>query len=114
MIDAWRQPARRYTLPTPQAGDLVAYGRIPATTIADASEHGLRLMTQVLTGQGTVEKHGPLMDHFNDPKAIPEDVIIGLCDIIRLGDQVQWATVDSGDTRKTRTRVTFAKNQPDE
>ena len=76
--------------------------------MADVLENLFRLLLDAFSAQGNVQMTGPLLELVGNQRDMPEDVVEGLGEAVRLLQLVQWATFDQNDLRETRLRITFA------
>jgi len=111
ILDARRGgPQQRFQLPADDRGRLVAYGRVPAATMANYLDFVGQLLADFLRKGGTFSVEGPAFQH-----AVPPDmdrigdVVGGIGDVMRLVDQFQWRTVDREGVRQTHFQITLAE-----
>jgi len=111
ILDAKRGgPAERLAIPAQGGQELVGYGRVPASTLANYLDIFGQLLGDFLANRGRFHLEGPV---FDEPPPAGADqigaVMRGMGELIKLVDRFEWRTFDQADYRETRFEVILAE-----
>jgi hypothetical protein len=108
ILAAKRDADRRFQLPADGNSPVIAYGRVPSTTMAAYVEYFGVFIHDFFLRRGTITLEGPVFS-WPPPANISQlsSALQGMGEIIRLVDVADWQTVQESDVRKTRFQVGF-------
>jgi hypothetical protein len=108
VLAAWRDTSQQFAAPRAGNAKLIAFGRLPGETLASGFESYWQLLSDLLSGQGSVKIEGPLSEMFGGRLRLPTEAGLAMGETTRLLNEIAWTTVDGSEVRLTRVRATFA------